>query len=106
MDFNELLLNVKEWFKSLIEMKDAQIFFTEEIYREEKRFADVSVLKIEIEDKNNSVIILIYKDNYLYFDYLSKNDESMKSNNWSERYTDLQDIKLKILKSIEKYWEP
>lgn len=105
MDFNELLLNLKRWFKSLNEIKEAQIFFREEIYREEMPFADVSVLKIEVEDINNSGIILIYKDNYLYFDYISKNDESMKSHNWSERYTDLQDIKSKILEFIKKYWE-
>ncbi|MBV7441291.1 hypothetical protein KRX57_07645 [Weeksellaceae bacterium TAE3-ERU29] len=105
MDFNELLLNVKEWFKSLDEMKDAKIFFTEEIYRKEKPFADVSVLKIEIEDRNQLGVILINKDNYLHFDYVLKKDKSIRNTNWSERYTDLQDIKSSILRYIEKHWE-
>ncbi|GIM53344.1 hypothetical protein CAPN004_23730 [Capnocytophaga cynodegmi] len=99
MDFDKIILDTKDWFLNLNKFKEKNIIFIEE-----KNFEGIRTFTINIEDNNNLGIIIIYRDNYLFFDFLSKNDEQMKSYNWSDNFTDLEDIKEKILNSIEQYW--
>lgn len=97
MDFNQIILNIKHWILSSNEFNDMNILF-----KEETNYDNIKVISIDIDSEDKLGLIIIYEDFHLYFDFISKNDKQMKSYNWSEKYKDLEEIKMKILNSIKQ----
>lgn len=100
MDFNEIIYEIKKWLSSSNIFTDMNIILKEEI-----NFDNIQTLTIDLEDDNNLGTIIIYEDYHLFFDFISKNDEHMKSYNWSDIFLDFENLKSKIENSFEKYWE-
>lgn len=100
MDFNKISYEIKKWLSSSNIFRDINIILKEEI-----NFDNIQTLTIDLEDDNNLGIIIIYEDYYLFFDFISKNDEQMKSYNRSDNFLDFENLKLKIEKYFEKYWK-
>ncbi|MEO2050189.1 MAG: hypothetical protein ABGX00_00380 [Allomuricauda sp.] len=99
MEFNKTKTEIKQWFQDLMGKEITHIEFKEEI-----NFQNVQTLSIDFESKISLGIIIIYEDNHLFFDFMKKNDFEMKSNNWSEVFFGIEDLKEKIEKSLSKYW--
>jgi hypothetical protein len=74
-------------------------------FKEETNWENIEVFSINLESSKSLGIIIIYADNHLHFDYLSKTDESLASHNWSEDFQDYDDLKKKIELSLIKYWQ-
>lgn len=100
MDFNKIKKEIKEW--SLPFAKEQNIKF---LFKEEINFENINTLTIDIEDTEGLGLIIIYEDKNLFFDYIKKSDIDMKTINWSEKYTDINDIKVKICIYFQDYWK-
>jgi hypothetical protein len=91
--------NIKKWLKDLDRLKSSTIRLNDEI-----NFDNVKTITIDIESERDLGIIIIYQDGYLFFDFMSKDDLLMKSNNWSDKYIDFNQLKTKIENAIEMNW--
>lgn len=97
---NSYFQTLEIWMKKFSLLDGASFRF-----KEETNWDNIEVFSIEIESPKTLGIIIVYADNHLYFDYLSKTDESLTSHNWSEDFQDYDDLKMKIELSIIKYWQ-
>ncbi|MEY8779624.1 hypothetical protein AB9K32_04315 [Allomuricauda sp. XS_ASV26] len=98
MDFNNTKTEIKMWFENLNEIKNANLTFKEEV-----NFQNIRTLAIDLENKSNMGIVIIYEDSHLFFDFMSKDDSEMKSYNWSEKFNNLENLKERIEESLNKY---
>ena len=100
MDFNTNKTEIRAWILLLDILKNSKFKF-----KEEKNFHDIQTITIDIESENNLGLIIIYQDNNLFFDFMSKKDPEMRSFNWSDYYEDFNQMQLKIEEALVKYWK-